>query len=312
MIMSAIDAGTWSGEGRRQSQGRKQSWKASGVVLFALAPALLLAKPTAAVKKGAAPRAGEEKGKLVGKAKGFAKVKDVEDGRDRHGGPAASAPHVAAIPSMEVGVPSGQALPAYHGSLHPARLPPSSGGCVSEPAAAPGGLQSGVPEVGPVPILREEDLLWQHGPSTVSGLHNLVVNPGEYLEYLVYESYLDYAAMAQQRFWVVHGRVVCSMGEALKPYKRPPSTASGGFGAAHGIDSAVVQQFGVDQRHACGAAQSIFTLKITSGGRSGATKPPGVTRSGHGPGRGQGTSDATTQDRQGHLPRPPLRDIPLQ
>ena len=32
------------------------------------------------------------------------------------------------------------------------------------------------------PIIREEDLRWQHGPTSVSGMHDFAVNPGDCLE----------------------------------------------------------------------------------------------------------------------------------
>ena len=35
-----------------------------------------------------------------------------------------------------------------------------------------------------MPILIEEDLWWQHGPTDVSGMLDIVVNPGDCLEYV--------------------------------------------------------------------------------------------------------------------------------
>ena len=69
---------------------------------------------------------------------------------------------------------------------------------------------------GPVPILRKEDLRWQHF-TNVSGVLDFVVNLGDYLENLAmirwaphwYGSSLDHTTMAQQNFRMVCGIAAC-------------------------------------------------------------------------------------------------------
>ena len=67
---------------------------------------------------------------------------------------------------------------------------------------------------GPVPTLREKESRWQHCPSDVSGMHD-VVNPGDYLEDLVCGRVAPFS--------------LPSMGTGLSWTQRWPSNASGLF-----------------------------------------------------------------------------------
>ena len=86
-----------------------------------------------------------------------------------------------------MGLAPGLALPAFHRGLHPAGFPPVPGGIFAPPME----LGAGPPVVAPVPAptsnLNSVASRWFHGPAGINEWHMFVVNPGEFLEFLVYD-----------------------------------------------------------------------------------------------------------------------------
>ena len=100
---------------------------------------------------------------------------------------ARAAPNPVAVPPIANGVPPGFALPAFHEGLHQAGFPPLNRGELAPPA------EEGVgrPPVAHVLVTTVDKLgdvtRWFHGPAGVEKLHGMIVNPGEFLDFLVYD-----------------------------------------------------------------------------------------------------------------------------
>ena len=98
-----------------------------------------------------------------------------------------AAPVSNVAPPIAKGIPPGLALPAFHEGLHPVGFAPAVGRGMAPPEEV---------GAGPPPLALVSDptfdclgdtARWIHGPAGFDELHRLCVNPGDFVEFLVYD-----------------------------------------------------------------------------------------------------------------------------
>ena len=97
----------------------------------------------------------------------------------------APVPYVA--PPTAKGVPPGLALPAFHEALHPVGFPPAVGGRIAPPEEVGAGPPPLALVSDPAFDCLGDSARWIHGPAGFVDLHRLCVNPGDFVEFLVYD-----------------------------------------------------------------------------------------------------------------------------
>ena len=205
-------------------------------------PALALRPPAVAKPKGDAKRKAAPKGgavKPVDEAKGVAKGRAVAGAAVETvfsvacrlaGGPpvllptmglaavlpphlpapraSGAAPALAAAPPNAMGLPPGLAMPAFHRGLHPAGFPPLPGGAFAPPVKVGVGPPPLASVPAPTSSPNSDGLRWFHGPASYNDLHIMVVNPGDFLEFLVPHAHVGWRGAGKQRHWLFRGSAV--------------------------------------------------------------------------------------------------------
>ena len=100
---------------------------------------------------------------------------------------AKQAPVPNVVPPIAKGIPPGLALPALHEGLHPVGSPPAIGGRIAPPEEVGAGPPPLALVSDPTFDCLGDSTRWIHGPAGFDELHRLCVNPGDLVEFLVYD-----------------------------------------------------------------------------------------------------------------------------